>query len=49
MLLEWDISGLRPRRGQCTGAVDLLICDTRNKQLIMKNEADIAQIAMADY
>ena len=51
MLSEWDMSGLRLRRGRCTGTVDLfkLICNTRNKELIMKNEADIAQVAMADY
>ena len=42
MLLEWDMSGLRFRRGQCTGTIDLLICNTGNEDLIMKNEADIA-------
>ena len=43
MLLEWDMSGLRPRRGRCTGTVDLLICNSRNEDLIMKDEADIVQ------
>jgi len=35
------MSGFRLRRGRCIGTVDLLICNTRNKELIMKNEADI--------
>jgi len=43
MLSEWDsMSGLRLRRGRCTGTVDLLVCNTRNEELIIKNEADIA-------
>ena len=44
MLLEWDMSGFRPRRGRCTGAVDLLISNSRKEDLIMKNEADIVQL-----
>ena len=39
MLSEWDMSGLRLRRGRCTGTV--IRCNTRNEELIMKNEADI--------
>jgi len=39
MLSEWDMSGLRLRRGRCTSTVDLLIYNTRNKELTMKNEA----------
>ena len=30
-----------------TMTVDLLICNTRNEELIMKNEADIAQLGIA--
>ena len=42
---ECDMSGLwRVRRGRCTGTVDLLICNSRNEDLIMKNEADIVQL-----
>ena len=34
---ECDMSGLwRVRRGRCTGTVDLLICNSRNEDLIMK-------------
>ena len=44
MLSELDMSGLRLRRGQCTGTVDLLICNSRNEELIIKN--GIAQRAM---
>ena len=36
MLSEWDMSG---RRCRCTDTVDLLVCNTRNEELI---EADIA-------
>jgi hypothetical protein len=41
MLLEWDMSGLRLRRGRCTGTVDLLTYNTSKEELIMKSEADI--------
>ena len=44
MLSELDMSGLRLRRGRCTGTVDLLICNSRNEELIMKN--GLAQRAM---
>ena len=44
MLSELDMSGLRLRRGRCTGTVDLLICNSRHEDLIMKNEADIVQL-----
>jgi len=47
MLSEW-MSGLRLRRARCTSTVDLLICDKRNEELIMKNEADKSQLAIAD-
>jgi len=48
MLLECDMSELRHRRGRYTGTLDLLICSTRNEELIMKNEADESQLAIAD-
>jgi hypothetical protein len=35
MLSDWDMSGLRLRRGRCIGTVELLICNTRNEELIM--------------
>ena len=38
MLSEWDMSELRLRRGRYIGTVDLLICNTRNEELIVKNE-----------
>ena len=44
MLSELDMSRLRLRRGRCTGIVDLLICNSRNEDLIMKDEADIVQL-----
>ena len=34
MLIEWDTSELRLRRGRYTGIVDLLIRKMRNKELI---------------
>ena len=42
MLLEWDTLGLRFRRGRCISIADLLICNRKNEELIMKDEADIA-------
>ena len=43
MISEWDMLGLRLRRGRCTSAVDsLFICNARNEELTMKNEVDIA-------
>ena len=45
MLLEWDMSGLRLRRGRCMGTIlDLLLFNTTNEELIVKNS--IAQLAM---
>ena len=46
MLSELDMSGIRLRWGRCTGTVDLLICNSRNEDLIMKNEADIVQLRL---
>ena len=49
MFSEWDMSGLRLKRGRCTSAVDsLLICSARNEELILKNEADKARFAITD-
>jgi hypothetical protein len=39
VLSEWAMSRLRLKRDRCTGTVDLLICNTRNEDLIMNNEA----------
>ena len=36
--------GLWLRRGRCTCTVDLLICNSRNEDLIVKDEADIVQL-----
>ena len=41
------MSGITLRRGRSTSTVDLLICNTRNEELLMKNEADIVELATA--
>lgn len=44
MLLEWDMSGPMLIRGRCTATVDLLVCNTRNEDLIVKNKHALVSV-----